>query len=51
MNANINFQQVISALKSAVGLASLAMITVGILRALCIGRLHQPVKGWTGPYL
>lgn len=36
MNANINFQQVLAALKSAVGLASLAMITVGILRAFGI---------------
>lgn len=36
MNANINFPQVVAGLKSVVGLASLAMISVGVLRAFGI---------------
>lgn len=36
MNANINFPQIIGAIKAAVGLASLVMISIGVLRAFGI---------------
>lgn len=43
MNANINFGQIIAALKSAVGLASLVIISIICLQAFGI---HLPyVKG------
>ena len=45
MNANINFQQVIGALKSAIGIASLVMISIGVLRAFGVSVPYVNVGG------
>lgn len=45
MNANINFQQVIATAKSIVGLASLIMISIGVLRAFGVHLPYVTIAG------
>jgi len=45
MNANINFQQVVGVAKSLVGIASLVMICIGVLRAFGVHLPYVTVQG------